>query len=134
MFMIRRDFSSKKSKGYYIGLYKQIVERERDWKELLKFAATEVDNFNDGEQTRQVQGEGLERDEKGREIPFLIKSLTRAMTSSDLAAFGDTQSVANIVHALAKLKQPNKAITSQVNEEAGWMVKEGKPQEIANTA
>ena len=46
MFMIRRDFSSKKSKGYYIGLYKQIVERERDWKELLKFFEAEGGNFS----------------------------------------------------------------------------------------
>ena len=33
------------SKGYYIGLNKQIVER-RDWKELLKFFDAEGGNFN----------------------------------------------------------------------------------------
>jgi len=42
--------------------------------------------------------------------------------------------VANVVHGLAKLKQPNKAIMRKVNEEAEWMVKEGKPQEIATSA
>jgi len=34
--MLRRDFSSK-DLSYYIGLNKQIVEGDRDWKEFLKF-------------------------------------------------------------------------------------------------
>jgi len=38
--MIRRAFSSK-NLSYCIGPNQQIVEFERDWKELLKFVDTE---------------------------------------------------------------------------------------------
>jgi len=72
---------------------------------------------------------------KDKGCPNLIKSLERAMKSSPLSEFGDgARHFAKVMHGLAKLKQPNNAIMSKVNEEAEWMVKEGKPREIANAA
>ena len=72
---------------------------------------------------------------KDTRYPNLIKSLERAMTSSPLSEFGQgARSVANVTHGLAKMKQPNKAFMSKVNEEAEWMVGTGVPQAIANTA
>jgi len=72
--VLRRAFNTKKSKGYYFELNKQIGERERSWKELLKFFDAEGGNFNGmnyatTKQTRPVQGEGLKRDEKGQGMP-----------------------------------------------------------------
>ena len=56
---------------------------------------------------------------KDKRYPSLIKSLEGVMTSSPLSEFGDgTMHVANVVHALAKLKQPNRVIMSKLNEEA----------------
>ena len=96
-------------------------------------------------------GRDLSSVRKDKGYPNLIKSLDRVMTSSGLAAFGDTRAVANIVHGLAELKQPNKAIMSKVivantvlsfatmfeefEKQAPRVVKDCRtPQDIANTA
>ena len=136
-----RSISTKRSKGYYIGLNKQIMERERDWKELLTFAETEGGNWNGMNYATTVsklgrfKGKELRAMRRDARYPKMIKSLERVMTSSPLSEFGEgARHVANVMHALAKLKQPNKAIMSKVNEEAEWMVKAGEPQHIANTA
>ena len=73
---------------------------------------------------------------KDHNFPKLIGLLSDRMATGEqpLAAFGDAQVVGAIVHALAKLKQPDNAIMNKVNEEAVWFVKEGDSRAIANTA
>jgi len=133
-----RSFSNK---SYYFELNKQIGERDRDWKELLKFFEAEGGNFSGMNYATTVsklgrfKGRDLSAMRKDKRYPNLIKSLEKVMTSSPLSEFGQgARHVANAVHGLAKMNQPNKAIMSKVNEEAEWMVTTGVPQAIANTA
>ena len=62
----------------------------------------------------------------------LLENLARRITP-ELKNFGH-QGVANVMHALAKLKEPRKDIMLAVDEDASWLVGNGTPQNIANTA
>jgi very-short-patch-repair endonuclease len=112
-----------------------------DWQPILSVYASSHADFNHVNwatvmsklgRLRPPQVPALKRDAT---YASLISSLTAKMTASNsLSVFGRPREVANIVHALGKLRQPVKPILELVDANAEWLVSNATPQEIANVA
>ena len=127
--------------NFFYDLNKQITERDRDFRELLKFATAEGANFNGVNwattmsKLGRFRGADLYNLKKDERFPKLVQTISTAMTDKPLSEFGQgARSVANIAHALAKMRQPSSTIMNTIKNNAVFLVSSSSPQEIANTA
>jgi len=128
----------------HIMLNKKISDKANSWRELLSFVHHNGASFNHvnwattmsklGRRLPTLNGKDRQELQKSKHYQTTIDALSKAITSPSLHQLFGTREVANIVHALAKLKQPDAAILAAVNDQSEHFVSNGTPQELANMA
>jgi hypothetical protein len=127
-----------------IALNKRLTSTKiSDWPKVLSIAAISGANFNAVNYATTLSKLGklrsrsrhvreLKQDARYRDI---LKSLSGIF--SDPAFFSDQtniQAIANIVHALAKLKEAEQTVLGAVSANSPFIVEHGTPQAVANIA
>jgi very-short-patch-repair endonuclease len=139
-----RFFGPNRSREKSFKINKLLFEAGNDWRGILSVFTTEHVNFNhvNWATTLSKLGRLRERDVASMKLVGgfhdLIRDLSGEMTASpELKKFGGVREVANIVHALAKMRASGDdvdAILNATDNDAEWLVANGNSQEIANTA
>jgi len=108
--------ASAKPQSHHMALNKEILSRSHNWRALLSFAKTDGSRFSGMSYatTMNKLGRFNKRDlramKRDKSYPKLIQTIAAAMTESPLGEFGQgARSVANVVHALAKMNQVRRA-------------------------
>ena len=111
------------------------------WKQLLQMCMYQKQQFNPIHyatvMSQLVRVRGLPKDDSG--FQELIKDLNMKFVNSGLTWMGSPRPVANIVHAIAKMRLENDPLAMQIvrvidqGTNAEWMMKNGNTQTVANS-
>jgi hypothetical protein len=127
------------SRQQYFAQNKEIAEyeKERDWKGLLRYAKDNQGGFNDVNWSTTFSKLGrFKRDTRTivRDPDFrsIMKGLEERVEGEGIKWLG-TQAAANTVHALGRIGVRSSVVLGAVDRDCERIVREGKPQCIANT-
>ena len=127
------------SRQQYFAQNKEIAEYEkkRDWKGLLRFAKGKQGGFNDVNWSTLFSKLGrFKRDTRTivRDPDFrsIMKGLEERVKGEGIEWVG-VREVANTVHALGRMRVRSSVILGAVERDCERLVREGNPQDIANT-
>jgi hypothetical protein len=136
--------SSNKLKTIGIEINKRLDDADGDWRAILSIYTAEHARFNHVNwattlrKLSRLKEWDVESVKASYDFRDLLRNLSGKMTASpQLRKFGGDRQVANILHALAKMRATGfkvDAIMDAVEANAEWLVSNENPQAIANTA
>jgi len=114
------------------------------WTEMLDFVKSRGRTFNGVNWATVLSKLGksspkeIQQMKNDSRFPMLVGLVAKNMVSKPLSEFGDgARHVANVVHALAKLKhvpRTKPSLWRAINDQSKWLVSEAKPQEVSSVA